>query len=396
MAQRKSGFLIGLSDEASSFSGRPASWSIAAALVLFVLIIWCVVVSGDVASMVPRSEPAQFGVAPEASAPAAPTGSPTNGNASADKGAVDDHDLYARIIARVANGENYYTAAATEQRLGYYPLKPFVTMRLPTLAWIEAALGHIGVLLAAIALAAVTVFAWHRRFGEYWRSTQRETKSLIPALIIFMGMIPLFWTKWQPMHEVWAGVLITLSIALYNPRKPLAAILVGFCALAIRETTLPYLFLLAAFLMWEKQWRYLLLIAVGTLLFFAALAEHAQQVAAVVRPDDLPSPGWFKSGGLATYLLFAQETTVLRTAPVLTALLVPFALLGWLSMKSQRGLLIFLFQIGYALIFMVIGRADNFYWGMLVAPTLIAGLLFAPSAVKAMINTIRKPTPAIA
>lgn len=396
MAQTKSGFLLGLGDEASSFSGRPASLSFIAAAIVLALMICGIAVSGSVSSMRPKYEPQQFGLAHSAPSTSALARIEASSKPAKAAGAVDDHELYARIIARVAQGENYYAAAADEQRLGNYPLKPFLTMRLPTLAWIEAMLGQIGVLIAAIALAAVTVFAWHRRFNSYWRSTDREHASLVPALIIFMGMIPLFWTKWQPMHEVWAGVLITLSIALYRPQNPLPAIFVAFAALAIRETSLPYLLLLAAFLLWEKQWRYVLLIIAGTALFFVAIAEHAQQVAAVVQPDDLASQGWFKAGGLATYLLYAQETTVLRSAPVLSAIAVPLCLLGWLSMKSQTGLLIFLFQVGYAFIFMVIGRADNFYWGMMIAPTLLAGLLFAPSAIKTLWRNRRAPVRAAA
>ena len=32
------------------------------------------------------------------------------------------------------------------------------------------------------------------------------------------------------------------------------------------------------------------------------------------------------------------------------------------------------------LIFMVLGRPDNFYWGLMVAPTLLLGLAFLPRA----------------
>lgn len=57
-------------------------------------------------------------------------------------GLVGDHALYARVAKRVEAGESYYAAAADEHRAGNYPLRPFVAVRLPALAYIVAALGE--------------------------------------------------------------------------------------------------------------------------------------------------------------------------------------------------------------------------------------------------------------
>src|SRR5688572_18271469 len=53
-----------------------------------------------------------------------------------------DLDLYRDIIAGVAQGRNYYEVAAEELRKGNYPLKPFITFRLPTHATIYAVAGE--------------------------------------------------------------------------------------------------------------------------------------------------------------------------------------------------------------------------------------------------------------
>jgi len=45
-----------------------------------------------------------------------------------------DTALYRKVAERVAKSENYYEAAVAEHRLRDYPLKPFVTVRLPTSA----------------------------------------------------------------------------------------------------------------------------------------------------------------------------------------------------------------------------------------------------------------------
>lgn len=52
-----------------------------------------------------------------------------------------DAALYVAVAARVADGENYYRAAATEHRERGYPLRPFVTVREPALAYVTAVVG---------------------------------------------------------------------------------------------------------------------------------------------------------------------------------------------------------------------------------------------------------------
>src|SRR3546814_12079814 len=80
-------------------------------------------------------------------------------------GLVGDHALYARIAQRVAAGESYYTAAAAEHRSGHYPLRPFVTVRLPTLAHIVPPLGEQKTNLPFFLVGGGAVFPWYRRFG---------------------------------------------------------------------------------------------------------------------------------------------------------------------------------------------------------------------------------------
>ena len=46
-----------------------------------------------------------------------------------------DLALYARTIERLRHGEPYYPAITSELRANNYPLRPFVTVRLPTLSW---------------------------------------------------------------------------------------------------------------------------------------------------------------------------------------------------------------------------------------------------------------------
>ena len=72
--------------------------------------------------------------------PAAGTGQP----ATETDGRDTDLLLYDRIAERVAAGDSYYRAAVEEQRAGNFPVSPASTVRLPTLALLNAWLGHGG------------------------------------------------------------------------------------------------------------------------------------------------------------------------------------------------------------------------------------------------------------
>lgn len=287
---------------------------------------------------------------------------------------VDDQALYAHIADRMRAGDGYYQAAADEHRASGYPLKPFVTVRLPTLAMLHVMLGQTVMRVLAGILAIFTAYAWYKRFKQ----DAPNISPRIGTMLIFIGMVPLFWPKWLYTHDVWAGALVALGIALYRPQKPWAALALLFAALFIRETVLPIILLAGAFALFQKRWREVAFIAVGCGIFTIVLFLHAQAVTAIVKPDDLASPGWVKAGGVATWLLFLQETSFLRNIPAITPIIAPLAIFGFLGWRNNIGLFLFFIHMGYAILFMAIGRADNFYWGFLVTPTLLVGLAFIP------------------
>ena len=74
-----------------------------------------------------------------------------------------DLDLYRATIRRVGAGEAYYPVAADELRKGGYPLQPFVTFRLPTLALVYA---HVPELLMS-AIEGVRSRTHRRRHGVW-------------------------------------------------------------------------------------------------------------------------------------------------------------------------------------------------------------------------------------
>jgi hypothetical protein len=74
-----------------------------------------------------------------------------------------DLHLYRTINDRVAVGEGYYQVAAEEQRSQGYPLRPFITFHLPSLALMNAVLGLAGMALLIWILIMSVIGAWWQR-----------------------------------------------------------------------------------------------------------------------------------------------------------------------------------------------------------------------------------------
>lgn len=286
--------------------------------------------------------------------------------------------LYRSINAKVTIGERYYPVAAKELRLGNYPLKPFVTFRLPTLAYVMAAIGPIAAIGLLWVLMAATLLAWWRRLdGAFDDPGRRITGVMLVAAGAAIALQP----KYAVMHELSAQLLMALALALRQPKRWWWAVIAATAALMIRELTLPFVLLMAAFAMFEKRWKELATWAVLVAAFGFVMSLHAAEVAAVVRESDPASPGWLSIGGWQAFLRSMRMTSAIRVLPEWIGNIgVILAIFGWISWRSATGLFGALLLVGYGIIFMILGRADNFYWGLLVAPLLLLGLAFLPCA----------------
>lgn len=308
-------------------------------------------------------------------------------------GLVGDHALYARIAQRVGAGESYYAAAATEHRAGHYPLRPFVAVRLPTLAYIVAALGEQRAMLFFLVIGGAAILAWYRRLRT---EPALPRTAAIGALFVAVNLMQLAAREWLFIHEVAAGVLLALALALYRPARPWWTMAIVAAALAIRETVLPVAMLFGLFALIDRDWRAATgWLAIG-LCFATGLGVHVAALATATTPADAVSQGWNGQGGWIAYLSFVQASSLLRFfAGWVGALLVPLALLGWAAWRSRLGLAVLLIQLGYAALLMLFARPANFYWAMLITPTLFIGLAFAPAALAELIRSLRWPGSAI-
>lgn len=290
-----------------------------------------------------------------------------------------DLALYDRVVGRLARGENYYVIAAQEHRRAGFPLRPGVAVRLPTLAWLEAQIGLPGQRLAALALVLAVTLAWWRRLGEEPGGARYRA---IGSALALVGVSLSLNARYLVLHELWAGALISLALALHRPgRRWIGAWLAAALALAIREHALVLVLLMGALALWRRDWKECAAWAGLVIAFGAGLLLHLHAVAQQTVPGDALGPGWLALRGLDGWIsniVLASSLDVLPGA--VAAPLVVLMVAGWAGWRSEAGLAATLLCIGYGLAFMVAGRANNFYWGALVAPVMTIGLTFAPRA----------------
>lgn len=293
-------------------------------------------------------------------------------------GRYTDKRLYRDIAAEVAKGSTYYAAAAELQRSHRYPLKPGVTVRLPTLTLAAVAIGWAGLQAIAFVLLAGTALAWFlalRGKAAWW-----ERLAAAAAILASAGM---FTGDPMILHERWAGLLLGLALALrIGTREAWLRVLIpATIALSLRELALPFVLLALAAAMVERRWGEALgwsALVAGFALF---VAWHLHLVAAQVQPGDLATQGWAALGGPAAVVRAITFTSPLQYLPALVA--VPLALLpllGWLGLPGRTGLFCFALFAGYALMIAIFPRGDNFYWGAIVQPAWFVGLAFLPRA----------------
>ena len=312
-------------------------------------------------------------------------------NAPTDSDARPERDkdlaFYDRVIERIEGGESYYDFIVEEQRASNYPLRPGVTVRLPTLAYIHAWLGKSGMIVVAIALLLATVWAWWRRLSD--EQGGARVRILGTALMFMGGSLGLN-RAFFVLHELWAGMLVALAFGLHRPGRWGWALAVAALALAIREHVLPFVLLMGAMAAWRRDWKEAAAWGALVAVFLAAMAWHVAQVTPQLLPNDPESPDWLVLRGLSGWLGNIVLSSNLRFLPhEIAGPIVLLMALGWAGWKSPAGTTGTFLYLGYGLAFMLAGRANNFYWGAVVAPAMFVGLAFLPMALRSLVRSAR-------
>ncbi len=370
--------------------GRPfAHLPRAAAALVLALIVAAMAWSAIATAPVDRAERAVNSAS--TATPPAPTLPAPTPPASAAEAQADDGDLalYARISARVAAGEGYYAAAMDEQRRDNYPTRPFVAVRQPSLAWLQAAIGVDGVRLIALGLVAACLLALQLRLAPLVSLPERLAALVLLTLGGAAAMVPLAGL----IHELWAGLWLTLALLIYREERWWPALIAAAMALAVRELAVPFVLLWLAFALAARRWHEAA--GVGALLavFTVGMGLHYLAVEGGRLPGDPVSQGWDAFIGYGLPLMALWRLTGLALLPVsLGAAIAVLPLIGWAALGGRLGLFAALWFAGLFTMTALFARPENFYWVQLALPAYGIGLAFAPRAIVELARSALRQT----
>jgi hypothetical protein len=294
-----------------------------------------------------------------------------------------DVALYRAEVDRIHNGEGYYQAAATELIARNYPTRSVFNWRTPLPMWllgkmpaVELGKGLLGLLALALLLVAFEALA--REENNALR------RPVMCALLLTGPLLPTVLADLFVMPELWAGVLIGLSVCAYGIHRPGWGAAFGLAAVCFRELALPYCVVCAAMAWWQGRRSELAAWAFGLLCWLALFGLHCWYVTGLMSPDARAHPlGWIQFGGAGFVISTAQMNAYLLPLPQwVTAIYLVAAMVGMAGWNTQSGTRIGLTTCLFVLAFAVVGQSFNQYWGLLIAPLLCFGVVRFPASMR--------------
>jgi hypothetical protein len=186
-------------------------------------------------------------------------------------------------------------------------------------------------------------------------------------------------------QEVWAGVLITISVAALRLGEAswkwrVLALATGIVALLFRELALPYCLVAGSLALSQRRYWEAALWGKGLAAFAVLLVWHVLQVRSELAEDGITGGGagiaqWIRCGGIDFVLLTARMNSLLFHWPAaLLWLYLLLSLVGLAQRSDFASRASCLAALLYLVAFAFVGRPENFYWGLLYAPLLPAGV----------------------
>jgi hypothetical protein len=287
----------------------------------------------------------------------------------------EDLKCYRGIITRIQHGEGYYQAAYTELSSRGYPTTSIFNWRLPLLGWL---LGHIPDDRASRAipmlLSLLATWLWITLNAKEWPFARIAAGAILVSGISIYTLLDDIYI----IHELWAGILIFISLTARAKGWKMLSWTSGIMALFIRELALPFVAIMTVSSLLERNKHEALAWVAGIIAFFGMYFVHFLALRNFLTGAPLLDFGhWLDLNGWAFVLAtFHVHPFLLLLPSWVTSMIVPFALLGFLGWYDSTGIRVRLTIITYIFVFLFIGKKFNAYWGLVYCNLLPLGLLY--------------------
>jgi len=298
-----------------------------------------------------------------------------------------DLALFRVVSDRLRSGTPYYLVFGEELRSRGYDSRSVMNWRTPLLLWLLSRLpDHRWEQTIYLALSCITVSLCFL----YMEYTYGYRLSALHALIFGPNLLLNGYA--HLLGEVWAGVLISLSIVLAACQRYRASAIIGVFALFLRELVAPYALVCMILAHFGKRTHERNVWLFGFAIYAIYYVIHSYAV--LTRISDLDhnySGTWIQSLGLP----FVLQTFACGVISLLPAWAVSLAItLALMGLTAERGPLAkrLLWTItSYAFLFCLCGKHFNTYWGLLYSPLLSFGLVWCPGAIMDLLKTFWLP-----
>ena len=193
------------------------------------------------------------------------------------------------------------------------------------------------------------------------------------------------------LAEVWAGIMIALSLSAYGVNLRFLGATMALAALFFRDLALPYCLLGLALALWQRRPKESTVYVVGLVAWACFYGLHCWKVSHLIAPTALAHrQGWVQFGGLTFVIAVTQMNALLVVLPLwVTAVFLALAMIGLAGWQSAWGTRITLTACLYVAAFSIVGQDFNRYWGFLIAPLFCFGIVRAPAALVDLSRTAR-------
>lgn len=309
--------------------------------------------------------------------------------AEAGAGPAPEGDLvsYTRIIEMMRGGAGYYDAAHAVLVADGYGTRSVFNWRTPAWPMLVAGLppGWAQGLLAALALGGLALA---------YRMARRDGGVIVAALALVAvgGSLGAISSPSSVVFtEVAAGTLILVSVAAYGNGLRWAGLIAGLAALFLRELAAPYVVVAAVLALRERRWPEVAGWGAGFLAYAAYFGWHWWSVMQQLGPADRAyAEGWLQFGGLEFVLATVGFNGLWSLMPeAFAAIVLPLGLLGLWAWRG--GVLGLATVVAYVVLFAVVGKPFNYYWGAVYTPVLMLGFAWGLAAVGEVVSGKAKP-----